>query len=337
MAGETPPPPVAVCAPQGAQTEAPPPPVVAISSEQIAREQAAAADTVAEAARNAAEKQRIAAATAMEPSTAEEVTKLLKLVAGEIQVSTAQEHQQAAASQIGAAESPEEAQKAKNKETRAKKVLTEAAKELKSQEDAFEKMKKNPDAPVADRLFVYDMDIAQLTMKISDIDGYAQTIIGELADPAKSEAAQAKMVQIGTMRTDLQSKIAHIREERDTIGEPAERAPNYVARAVTTLMTGMGEVTEEQMGQIMDNPLGYLKQQIDNPEVGMTGLLAKSGIKPAAQKKLLTIASAESAQRTVKRQETLQSVQERGTQGLLAFFLLLYAAFMANRKAKGQQ
>jgi len=91
----------------------------------------------------------------------------------------------------------------------AEEVLKTAQKELKVQQNEFEKLKTDSTAPAEDRLFVYDMELAQLAPDIKAADGQVMACEDELAGAktiAETRSAQAKLDKAIVKRDSLKTK-----------------------------------------------------------------------------------------------------------------------------------
>ncbi len=243
---------------------------------------------------------------------------------------------------------------------RAKKAQEEAERALAEERKKFERLKTDPKASVEDRLFAYDMDLIQVNIELESADQTVdklESAVDTLAtdatiSPERRAAVQARLDKAKADRQALLDKKTKLNDEREQIGEPGQRDINYVTAEVMLLLEKVPlrttktidkdekevvttESAEERRAAILKDSLGYLQDQVNTPE-GMVEVLEQSGIDPRTQKKLLDTAIAKAAERRVKEREVEGVALNTGKTGLMAILLLLYTAYGANKKSKGQ-
>lgn len=232
-----------------------------------------------------------------------------------------------------------EVDSANKKMERARKVLVAARKDLEVQTKKFEKLKTDPNAPVADRLFAYDMDIAQTNAELSVAQQAKIALQTELASASAEDQAsvQEKYGDVDRQVKALEERATSLGEERKNVGSAQDQKINYVAAQVMSLTKDVplktGETTEQRNETIMTDPLGFMQEQINS--TGMAKLLESSGISEKDQKQLLDISSAQKVERMVKGAEISKNIAKRGGQGFIGILLLLYVAYGTNKKTKG--
>jgi hypothetical protein len=250
----------------------------------------------------------------------------------------------------------------RQKYERAEKVLERAEEERAKLQKKNEKMKKDPSVPDTQRLLAYDIDLIQVTAQLNDAEAQILALKNKLSftPDAGKGALTSQLEAAEAHKTTLETRHRLLNSEREQIGTPEQQRVNYVSTEVAKMAKdiplpslpvaeGAPEPTEpeilahnEKMQAqrelaIQADPLTFLQQQIDNPEVGLAGLLANSELSVSEQKQLLATAAGIKDERAVKASEIKDEVSIKGRQGLLALLLLLYTAHGANKKAKGQQ
>ncbi len=228
---------------------------------------------------------------------------------------------------------------ARAKYTEEARVLKEAERFLDAQKKKIEITQRDPNASVEDRLLAYDVDLAMSNSSSLDVDlqiVVAKSQVTAAGTEAEKATVQRNLDAAEASKKTIDDKIKILKEEREQIGTPAERQVNYVSGMVLRLTKGLN-LSEEQTVEAMKDPLGLLDKLISDPKVGMLGILKNTDIPIQEKDKLMSIASAKAAHKTIKFEDAKDSIKGGGKIGLLAILLLMYTAYGANKKAKGGQ
>ena len=325
------------------------------TAEQVAAEKKTETDRIAaekKAAEEKAEKEeqaRITAEWVRDGKNPDLARKALRLIAAEEAVATVQRLIDKLDKAYQGAQTDRERKVIKIRYERAVKVRDEAQKMLAQEQKKLENMRKDHDAKDEDRLFAYDIDLAQTTANLAEAKNAldkAQTEV-DTASPEEKPAAEAKRERVEAYKKSLDEKITTLNNERNNIGTPEKRAVNYVSAEVILLTKNVDlakreppdkdETADQRREAILKDPLGYVQHLIDTDPANLKAMLASGGISEKDQKKLQTIASAEAAMRTVRNKNVAEKTLGTGKTGLLALLLLIWTANVANKKAKGQQ
>jgi len=177
-------------------------------------------------------------------------------------------------------------------------------------------LEHNTKAPPEQRLLAYDIDLAGVKNNLAEAE----------AKLASLEPTSAEHRLASDRVEQLKNSQKFLQEERGKIGTPEQQKVNYAAAEVMKLMGKEPPLTPEQKQAIVDSPLQFIEDQIKNPEIGLTKLLANSELGPKEQKQLVDLASAQTADKIVRKEEIKAKAGEVGAMTLLSFLIMMYAS-----------